>query len=59
VKVDKHLAHDFIRARVAAGATQGEIALSLGVTQQRVARIMRDLGLRARPRGRPRKIQPL
>ena len=53
MKLDKSIAYDYIRARCGQAATQGEIARELGVSRQRVGAIMRDLGLRARPRGRP------
>ena len=58
MRLDKSMAHDLIRARVRAGAKQREVALALGVSRQHVSRLIRDLGLDAHPRGRPRINAP-
>lgn len=54
MKLDKSLAHDYVRARYREGASQAQIGRELGVTQQAVCKIMRTLGMRARRPGRPR-----
>lgn len=54
MKLDKTIAHDYVRARYRAGATQTEIGAELGVTQQAVSKIMRAIGLASRGRGRPK-----
>jgi transcriptional regulator with XRE-family HTH domain len=51
-KLDKSVAHDYVRMRYAQGATQATIGRELGVTQQAVSKIMRVISLTSRGPGR-------
>lgn len=59
MKLDKAVAHDYVRSHYRQGATQAEIAAALGVTQQAISKLMRAAGIKSRGPGRraPRRAK--